>query len=322
MERPANQDDRLTVVIVGAGRVGATTAYAALITGLANSVILVDQDEARAEGEAMDLMHGLPYVRPATIEAGGYEACRSADLVILTAGAARQPGDTRLDLSRRNLALAAEMVPRVMESGFDGVLLVVSNPVDLMTQAVQRLSGLPRARVLGTGTTLDTARLRALLARHFQLAARNVHAYVIGEHGETEVPVWSLARIANLSLDEFARAGDMAWDAQVRQRLGDRVRQAGAEVIRRKGATYFAIGLATVQVARAILRDERTILTVGSVLQGEQGIDGVALSLPCLIGREGKLATIPLSLDAEESAALAASAETLRKAYAEAGGPA
>lgn len=322
MERPANQDDRLTVVIVGAGRVGATTAYAALITGLANSVILVDQDEARAEGEAMDLMHGLPYVRPATIEAGGYEACRRADLVILTAGAARQPGDTRLDLSRRNLTLAAEMVPRIMESGFDGVLLVVSNPVDLMTQAVQRLSGLPRARVLGTGTTLDTARLRALLARHFQLAARNVHAYVIGEHGETEVPVWSLARIANLSLDEFARAGDMAWDAQIRQRLGDRVRQAGAEVIRRKGATYFAIGLATVQVARAILRDERTILTVGSVLQGEQGVDGVALSLPCLIGREGRLATIPLSLDAGEAAALAASAETLRSAYVEAGGPA
>ncbi len=322
MAGPRSHDDRLTVVIVGAGRVGSTTAYASLITGLANSIVLVDEDEARAEGEAMDLVHGLPYVRPATIEAGGYSACRNADLVIVTAGAARQPGDTRIDLSKRNLALAAEMVPRIMESGFDGVFLVVSNPVDLMTQAVQRLSGLPRARVLGTGTTLDTARLRTLLARHFQLAARNVHAYVIGEHGETEVPVWSLARIANLTLDEFARAGDMAWDDAVRQRLGDRVRQAGAEVIKRKGSTHYAIGLAIVQVARAVLRDERTIMTVGSVLAGEQGIEEVALSLPCLIGRDGRLATIPLSLDAGESAALTASAEALRQAYRDAGGPA
>jgi L-lactate dehydrogenase len=314
--------DRSKVVIVGAGRVGSTTAFAALIHGLAQSIILVDVDPARAEGEAMDLVHGLPFVPPAIVQSGGFEACAEADVVILTAGAARQPGDTRLDLARRNLDLCRDFVPRITASGFAGVLLVVSNPVDLLTLAVQRIAGCPPQRVLGTGTILDTARLRSILSRHFEVDARNIHAYVVGEHGESEVPAWSLASIANLTLPEFAQATGRGWTREDERRIGEEVRRAGAEVIRRKGATHYAIGLATASLARAVLRDDRSILTVSTVLQGQQGIDQVAISLPCIVGREGRLATIPLSLAEDEARALAESAEILRAAYAEADGPA
>jgi len=314
-------DDRHRVVIVGAGRVGASIAFASLISGVATSIVLVDRDAERAEGEAMDLVHGLPYVPPATVEAATIAACADADVVILTAGAARQPGDTRLDLARRNLALIRELVPSVTATGFGGVFVVVSNPVDLATLAVQRLSGFPASRVIGTGTALDTARLRALLGRHFDIDARNVHAYVIGEHGESEVPAWSLARIASLPLGEFARAVSREWSVKVRDSIADQVLKAGAEVIRRKGATNYAIAMATTKVAASILRDARTVLTVSTVLDGEQGESAVALSLPCIVGRAGRITTIPLSLASDEAAALARSADLLRRAYDEADGP-
>ena len=314
-------DDRHRVVIVGAGRVGASIAFASLISGVATSIVLVDRDAERAEGEAMDLVHGLPYVPPATVEAATITACADADVVILTAGAARQPGDTRLDLARRNLALIRELVPSVTATGFGGVFVVVSNPVDLATLAVQRLSGFPASRVIGTGTALDTARLRALLGRHFDIDARNVHAYVIGEHGESEVPAWSLARIASLPLGEFARAVSREWSVKVRDSIADQVLKAGAEVIRRKGATNYAIAMATTKVAASILRDARTVLTVSTVLDGEQGESAVALSLPCIVGRAGRITTIPLSLASDEAAALARSADLLRRAYDEADGP-
>ena len=314
-------DDRHRVVIVGSGRVGASIAFASLISGVATSIVLVDRDAERAEGEAMDLVHGLPYVPPATVEAATIAACADADVVILTAGAARQPGDTRLDLARRNLALIQELVPSVTATGFGGVFVVVSNPVDLATLAVQRLSGFPASRVMGTGTALDTARLRALLGRHFDIDARNVHAYVIGEHGESEVPAWSLARIASLPLGEFARAVSREWSVKVRDSIADQVLKAGAEVIRRKGATNYAIAMATTKVAASILRDARTVLTVSTVLDGEQGESAVALSLPCIVGRAGRITTIPLSLASDEAAALARSADLLRRAYDEADGP-
>jgi L-lactate dehydrogenase len=309
------------MVIIGAGRVGASIAFASLISGVASSIVLVDRDADRAEGEAMDLLHGLPYVPPATVESETMAACAGADIVILTAGAARQPGDTRLDLARRNLALIQEVVPAVTATGFGGVFVVVSNPVDLATLAVQRVSGFPPSRVIGTGTALDSARLRSILARHFEIDARNVHAYVIGEHGESEVPVWSLARIASLPIDEFARAAAHNWSAEVRDGIAGRVLNAGAEVIRRKGATYYAIALATSRVAECILRDTRTVLTVSTVLSGEQGACNVALSLPCIVGRAGRSATIRLSLAPDEAAAFARSADVLKRAYEEAGGP-
>jgi L-lactate dehydrogenase len=308
------------MAVLGAGRVGATTAYASLIRGIVDTLTLVDVDLARAEGEAMDLSHGLPFLQQAQIRASTPADCAGADLLVLTAGAARQPGDSRLDLAKRNLELMRGLVPQVQARNPGAIWIVVSNPVDLLTRAVREFAGCPAGRVIGTGTMLDTARMRALLAQHFEVDAHNVHAAIIGEHGDTEVPVWSLARIANLDLPSFARAVGRPWDAAIQAQFGNQVRSAGAEVIRRKGATYYAIGLATAQLARAILRDERSILTVASVLDGEQGLRDVALSLPCLLGRSGRLNTIPLSLDEGEQSALARSADVLRKAYQEAGG--
>jgi L-lactate dehydrogenase len=193
--------------------------------------------------------------------------------------------------------------------------------VDLATLAVQRVSGFPPSRVIGTGTALDTARLRSTLARHFEIDARNVHAYVIGEHGESEVPVWSLARIASLPIDEFARSAARPWSPELRDAIAAQVLKAGAEVIRRKGATNYAIALAATRVAASILRDARTVLTVSTVLGGEQGARDVALSLPCIVGRAGRITTIPLSLAPDEAAAFARSADVLMRAYEEAGGP-
>ena len=321
MTAPDSPDAGSRMVIVGAGRVGASIAFASLIAGVATSIVLVDQDADRAEGEAMDLLHGLPYLPAASVESATVAACADADLVILTAGAARQPGDTRLDLARRNLELIRQIVPPITETGFNGVFIVVSNPVDLATLAVQRLSGFPPSRVIGTGTALDSARLRSVLARHFDIDSRNVHAYVIGEHGESEVPAWSLARIASLPIDEFARAVSVPWSMELRDSIADQVLKAGSEVIRRKGATNYAVALATTKVAASVLRDARAVSTVSTVLAGEQDQRDVALSLPCIVGREGRIATIPLSLDVDEAAAFARSADLLRQAYDQAGGP-
>jgi L-lactate dehydrogenase len=292
-----------------------------LIKGVADTITLIDADPGRAEGEVMDLSHGLPFMPQAQIRSGTLEDCSGADLLVLTAGAARQAGDTRLDLARKNLEMVRGLVPGIQKRNPDGIWIVVSNPVDLLTRAVVAAADCDPARVIGTGTMLDTARLRALLAGHFAVDAHNVHAVVIGEHGDSEVPVWSAARIANLDLPAFARATGRPWDDEGQQEISRQVKTAGAEVIRRKGATNFAIGLATVQLARAILRDERSILTVSTLLAGAQGLLDVALSLPCLLGRTGRLTTIPLVLDADEEAALARSAALLQGAYREAGGP-
>lgn len=314
-------DDRHQLVIVGAGRVGSTTAYAALVSGIADSITLIDADRNRAEGEVMDLVHGLPFVSPTTVRAAGYEACREADVIIVTAGAARQPGDTRLDLARRNLALYQEIIPKIVEWTRDAVLIIVSNPVDLLTLAAQRISGLPPSQVVGTGTVLDTSRLRSTLAEHFAIDARNVHAFVVGEHGDSQVTLWSSARIAGLSLADYARAAGKAWNADLEHELERQVLTAGAEVIRRKGATYFAIGLVASHLARTVLHDVRSIVTVSSVLQGEHGLSGVSLSLPCVVGREGCAKALTLSIDERELGALRSSADTLRGVYAEIGGP-
>jgi len=317
MARAGVGDDRLNLLIVGAGRVGATTAYAALLSGIADEITLVDQDPARAEGEAMDLMHGLPFVPPAELRAAGWEACREADVIVLTAGAARKPGDTRVDLARRNLELMADIIPRIAAETRNALLLVVSNPVDLITRAARELGDFPPRHVIGSGTVLDTARLRSLLARHFAVDARSINAFVVGEHGDSQFPAWSLARIGGATLGDLAKATGREWNADVRRRIADEVRKAGAEVIRRKGATHFAIGLATAWLARALLRDERSVHTVSTECDGRDGPKDVALSLPCVLGREGRIATVPIKLDEAERESLEASADFLRKTWTE-----
>src|SRR5512142_2023414 len=229
------------VAIVGSGNVGATTAYALALNGVASEIVLIDAHRARAEGEAMDLNHAMPFMRPARVWAGDYSDCARADIVILTAGAGQRPGETRLDLLKRNVAVFQEILPRVCDQTREAILLVATNPVDVLTYAAWKMSGLLSTRVIGSGTILDTARFRYLLSQHFGVDPRSVHAYIIGEHGDSEVPVWSLANIAGMRLPNYCAAHGLGCDDAVQDEIFSQTRDAAYEIIQRKGATYYAV---------------------------------------------------------------------------------
>lgn len=300
------------VAIVGAGRVGSTFAYTLAASGLVGQIVLVDADAARAEGEAMDIGHAAAFQRPVRVRAGSLADARDALVTVITAGAAQQPGEPRPSLFRRNLDALRRVLEGVLQVNPDGMLLVTTNPVDALTHAAVRLSGLPAARVMGSGTVLDSARLRAELAGHYGVDPRNVHAYVLGEHGDSGFVAWSTATLANLPLKEFCRATGMHCTEADMAAIGLRVRNAAYEIIRRKGATNFAIAAALTRIMEAIVRDEASVLTVSSLLQGEHGIRGVCLSLPAIIGRSGIRHTLPVRLDARELESLHASADAIR----------
>jgi len=309
------------VVIVGTGRVGTTAAFASMLSGIAESITLVDHDGDRATGEALDMLHGLPFVPHPMVRAGGFDSCRSADVVVVAPGVSGKPAESRLDLVRRSVEVMREIVPRIAEQTRDAVLIVLSSSVDVLTRAAVRLSGLPAKHVIGMGTMLDTSRLRTLLADHFGLDPHEVHAYVLGEHGEGEVITWSLTRVGGMSLDEFARTSSIKWNDAIRERIGMQVREAGAQVVRRKGALHFATGLAASSLLRAILRDEQSVQTVSTVLEQIPMFADVAMSLPCVIGKSGCRSAVPLILEDCEQEALERSAESLRRTYEMAGGP-
>ncbi len=275
------------VAIVGVGNVGATFAYTLLLSGLATEIVLIDVNRERAEGEAMDLVHGVPFAPPARVWAGTYDDCAGAAVTVITAGAAQRPGETRLELSRRNTSIFRQIVPSVARANPDGVIIVATNPVDVLTYETWRLSGLPPERVMGSGTILDTARFRYLLSEYFTVDPRSVHAYIIGEHGDSEVPVWSLANIAGMRLPEFCAAQGRAYDPAAMQEIFRQTRDAAYEIIERKGATYYAIGAGMQRLVEAIVRDQRTVLSVSSRIQGYYGIDDVAFSLPTVVDRRG-----------------------------------
>jgi L-lactate dehydrogenase len=307
-------NDTVRVAVVGAGHVGATFAFALVLSGLASDIVLVDADLARAEGEAMDLDHAIPYGRPARVHAGGLDACAGADVVVLTAGAGQRPGETRLDLAAKNAAIFRGLVPEIARHAPDAVLVVATNPVDVLTLGTLRMSGFPTTRVIGSGTILDTARLRFLLGRHFGVEARSVHAHVVGEHGDSEVVVWSTANIAGVPLDELCRAGTLACGPDERAEIARQTRVAAYEIIRRKGHTAYAIGAGLVRLVEAIVRDQKTVLSVSTLQEGPYGLSGVCLSLPTVIGRSGAERVLPLPLSSDEQAALLRSAETIRAA--------
>lgn len=300
------------VGIVGAGMVGASFAFALVQSGLASEIVLLDADRDRADGEAMDLNHGLSFAPPVEIRAGGYEDLAGAAVVVITAGAHQRPGQTRLDLLDANARLCSDVVPRIVEANPGGVILVATNPVDILTHLAAEAAGLAWGQVLGSGTTLDTSRLRFLLGAHFGVDTRSVHAYVIGEHGDTAVPVWSSAEVGGVPLDRLQRPAGRAWDAATRAALFEDVRTAAYQIIKRKKATYYAIGLALLAVVEAILRDQSTALTVSTPLRGEQGVHGMALSLPTIVGRAGARQVLAITLDDTETAAFAHSAAALR----------
>lgn len=302
------------VAVVGTGNVGATFAYALLLSGLATEIVLINRDREDAEGEAMDLSHAVPFSTPAIVRAGDYADCADAAIVVLTAGAPKGDADSRLDLVAQNGEIFRDIVPKVVEHNEDAILLISSNPVDSLTYAAQHLSGFPPGRVIGSGTILDTARLRSLLGRQLSLDPRDVDAFVVGEHGDSQVPVWSGASVAGVPLDQVAERQGAVLDAAARAEIARQTREAGAAVAEHKGATYYGVAAGLLRITEAILRDERALLTVSTVHTENGPLGGVALSLPSVVGRDGVTSTIPPALDDAERAALARSAGVLRDA--------
>ena len=302
-------------VIIGAGQVGMACAYSMLIQNIFEELVLIDQNQHKLEGEVMDLVHGLPFVEPTAVRAGTLAAGdgAGADLVIITAGAKQHPGETRLDLVQRNVEIFKQLIPEVVGSCPEAILLIVSNPVDIMTYVTWRLSGLPSTRIVGSGTSLDTARFRYLLARRLQIDPRSLHAYIIGEHGDSEVPVWSNVNVAGVHL---CAGGIEMSDRQTAKSLNDiylQVKNAAYEIIARKGATSYAIGLGVTQMAQAILQDQNRVMTVSSVLNGPHDLRDVCLSLPSVLNGQGVARTLNLTLTDLEEQQLQKSGQILRQ---------
>lgn len=304
------------IAIVGAGSVGATFAYALLLSGLAAEIVLIDTNRAKAEGEAMDLNHTVPFAHPTRIWAGSYPDCAGAVVTVITAGAAQKPGESRLDLVQKNTAIFLQIVPEVARHNPDGILLVATNPVDVLTYLTIKLSGLPAQRVIGSGTILDTARFRYLLSEHFGVDARSVHAYIIGEHGDSEVPAWSLATIAGMRLPHYCARHDVPHDQAAMDEIFRQTREAAYQIIERKGATYYAVAAGLMRIVEAILRDQRTVLSVSSLIQDYRGIHAVCLSLPTVVNRAGVERVLNVELEEQELASLRQSAEVLKSTLA------
>ncbi|MFL5805464.1 MAG: L-lactate dehydrogenase [Roseiflexaceae bacterium] len=305
------------VGLVGTGMVGSSFAYALMQRRLANELVLVDKDNARAEGEAMDLNHGLPFVRPLRIYAGGYEQLAGSEIVVITAGANQRPGETRLDLLQRNAAVFRDIVPRVVAVSPDAIILVATNPVDILTTIAVELAGLPAGRVIGSGTILDTARFRYLLGEYYRVDPRSIHAYIVGEHGDTEVALWSLANIAGVRLRDFVGPEGQGYVQATMDKIFEQTRTAAYEIIKRKHATYYAIGLGLLAIVEAILSDQRTILTVSTPMSGQYGVEGIAISLPTIVGRHGAAEILDLPIDEDERVAFQNSAQTLKDRLAQ-----
>jgi L-lactate dehydrogenase len=300
------------VVIVGAGNVGATFAYALMLSGLASEIVLIDANRAKAEGEAMDLNHAVPLASPCQIWAGSYEDCAGAVVTVITAGSAQRPGETRLDLVQRNTNIFRQIVPAIAQNNPQGIILVATNPVDILTYVTLRLSGLPAQHVIGSGTILDTARFRYLLSQHYAIDPRSVHAFIIGEHGDSEVPVWSLANIAGMRLEDFCRANGLECSDHTLQEIFSKTRDAAYQIIERKGATYYAIGAGLLRIVEAILRDQNTVLSISSFLTDYYGISDVCLSLPSVVDRGGVERVLKLELNDKEMKGLLESARVLK----------
>ncbi|HVO09445.1 MAG TPA: L-lactate dehydrogenase [Vicinamibacteria bacterium] len=307
----------MRIGIVGAGFVGSTAAYALVMSGVGRQIVLVDKNEARARAEADDLLHAVPFAHPLDVVAGGYQQLAGARVVILTAGVNQRPGESRLELLARNAAVFREVVPNVLERAPEAVLVVATNPVDVMTHLAARFAaerGVPAGRVFGSGTTLDTARFRALLGRRLGVDAAHVHAYVVGEHGDSEVLTWSLATIGGIPLADMAQRHGVPFDAAVRAEIDAGVRRAAYQIIAGKGATYYGVGSALARIVDAVLGDRRSVLTVCTPISSVAGVADVTVSLPRLVGGGGVIETLPLALPPEEEQALARSARVVRDA--------
>ena len=302
------------VAIVGMGNVGASCAFALMQKKLYSEMVLINRSRDKAEGEAMDLSDGLPYVGSMKIYAGDYQDAADASLIVITSGAAQKPGETRLDLVSRNAVIMKGIIDQIKATSFEGILLIVANPVDILTHLAQLYSGYPESRVFGSGTVLDTARLKDEIAKYLSVDARNVHTMIVGEHGDSEVPLWSITNIAGVEITEFASLrGHARGHAAAMQQLYENVRDSAYHIIERKGATYYGIAMAVTRIASALVHDEHAVLPVSVPMHGEYGIEGIHLSIPAIIGVNGIEAVVPLRLNGEELAKLRDSGDALRE---------
>ena len=305
------------VAVVGCGFVGAASAFALMQSGLFSEMVLIDSDPAKAEGEALDISHGVPFSKPIKIYAGGYDDIKNASLIIITAGANQKPGETRLDLVKKNISIFKSILPEIKKRNFRGILLIVANPVDILTTVAQKLSGLPENRVFGSGTVLDTARLKSELGAHLNVDPRSIHAFIIGEHGDSEIAAWSSANVSGIPLHKFCEMrGHFNHDEAI-QKIAADVKNSAYEIIKRKRATYYGIAMSVKRICEAIVRDEKSILPVSSMMHGEYGIEGISLSMPAIVGKDGVETLVPLQLSETEQADLQISAKTLQDTLAQ-----
>lgn len=299
--------------VVGCGFVGSTIAYTLMQRGIFSEMVLIDMDADKARGEAMDISHGLPFVHAMEIYAGTYEDIRDAALVIITAGANQKPEESRLDLVQKNAGIMKSIIREICRVNCEGILLVVSNPVDILTCVALRESGFPKERVIGSGTVLDTARLKYLLSQKLRVDSRNVHAFIIGEHGDSELAVWSSANISGIDLPHFCSLRGIPESEGVWQEIYEDVRDSAYEIIRCKGATYYGIGIAVARIAECIVRDGDSVLPVSVLLEGEYGLQDMCMSVPAVVGSTGASQVLEICLDEKEQRLLRESAERLRE---------
>ena len=299
--------------VIGCGFVGSATAFTLMQSRLFSELVLLDVNMEKADGEAKDIAHGIPFAGQMKIYAGTYDDAADAAIIIITAGANQKPGETRLDLVQKNTAIYQSIIPEIVKRDFGGILLIVSNPVDILTYVALKLSGLPEKRVLGSGTVLDTARLKYALGEHLGVDSRSVHSFIIGEHGDSEIAAWSSTNVSGIPLNEFCEMrGHFNHDAAM-DAIAEKVKNSAYEIISKKQATYYGIAMSVKRICECIVRNERSILPVSAMMHGEYGIEDITLSMPAIVGIGGVETHVPIALSEEEAEKLVESAKELKE---------
>ena len=313
----SKQVDTRKAAMIGCGFVGSASAFALMQSGLFSELVLIDANHDKAEGEAMDIAHGLPFAGQMKIYAGDYDDIVDAAVIIVTAGAAQKPGETRLDLVNKNVNIFKSIIPEIAKRNYKGILLIVANPVDILTYTAVKLSGLPENRVIGSGTVLDTARLKYALGEHLEVDSRSVHSFIIGEHGASEIVAWSSTNVSGIPVNDFCELRGHFNHEEAMHRIADDVKNSAYDIIEKKGATYYGIAMSVKRICECIMRDEKSILPISSMMHGEYVMSDICLSMPTVVGREGVETRVPIQLNEQEESALSASAEQLSKVAAQ-----
>ena len=319
MENSSCEINFIKAVMIGCGFVGSASAFSLMESGMFTELVLIDADPNKAEGEARDISHGVPFAKPMKIYAGNYDDITDAGIVIVTAGANQQAGETRLDLVKKNINIFKSIIPEIKKRNFNGILLIVANPVDILTYTAVKLSGLPENRVIGSGTVLDTARLKYAIGNHLDVDNRSIHAFIIGEHGDSEIAVWSSANVSGIPLNNFCEMRGHFDHKNATEKIAQDVKNSAYEIISMKRATNYGIAMSVKRICEAIVRNEKSILPVSSVMHGEFGIEDVSLSMPAIVGNHGIETLVPISLNEEETKKLQDSAKTLKDILAQNG---